>query len=331
MRKGFFAICSVLLILLVSIAALIPGCAGEQEEEEEEECTINVEATLCGEAWQGPVNYKLIPESGSPVVGTEIPGSFTVDCGDWTGEYVSGGPGDAYLVDITLDQAGNTSTVTLNFELEQDAWIEFDTWTINGVPIEEWKGVWDYVPKLGYYAEVTEWDVIDIHYTQGVDGCEGYQVTLNETDELVIHYVVPEEGDPIGFYLLDDWCAVNKTVEPDGPTAEKLAQVPSFNGEPVNEKDELLLPWCVNTTLDVETSWELEKCLDYTKSVRWFYIAHCGEEPCCVLFNFAVPWPGFAFQLWPSACVELVDDVDVNPDNNCIEGPPLYLQIVGHP
>jgi len=327
MKKRLYAIWSILLVLVVSIAVLGSGCGGAAQG------TIEVEATLCGEAWEGDVDYTLTPASGSAVDGAEVD-SFTVGVGEWTCEYVSGGPPGAYLVDITPDPTqtvsdGGNITFTLEFEKEQDAWIEFLTWTINGIPIEEWEGYWNYEEGLGYYAEVTCWDIIDIHYTQGVDGCEGYEVTLNETDELVIHYVVPEEGDPIGLYVLNDWCAVNKTVEPEGPDGVKLGQVPSFNGEPVEEEDELILPYCVNQTLDVETSWELVKCLNYTKTVRWFHIWECGEPPCCVLFNFMVPAPGFAFQLWPYACVELVDDVDVNPENNCIEGPPLYLQIVG--
>jgi hypothetical protein len=326
MRKGFFAICSVLLLLVVSIGVLGLGCGPTGRG------YIIVSASLCDELWQGALDYTLTG-ANSTIDYTAVTYSFNVDPGTWTCEYVSGGPPGAHLVDITPDPTQEVSadeliTFNLTFELDQDAWIEFETWTIDGVPIEEWDGYWDYEPGLGYYAEVTWCNVIDVHYTQGVEGCEGRQVTLDEVDELVIHYLLPELGGPIPLYVFNDDCAVNKTAELE--PAEKLGQVPSFNGEPVEPDQYLELPWGVNTTLDVETSWELEKCLNYTKSVRWFHVGECFEPPCnwCVLFNLEVPGPGYDFQLWPSACVELADDVDVNPDNNCTEGPPLYLQIV---
>jgi len=334
-KKKIFSICLSVVVLVSLIVVLVPGCTGDGEQG-----TIEVKATLCDEAWEGDVDYTLTPASGSAVTGTNVTASFNVTAGEWTCEDVSGGPAGAYLESITPDPtqtlaADGTITFTLEFEEKQDAWIEFLTWTINGVPIEEWEGHWDYEPGLGYYAEVTWCDVIDVHYQQGVDGCQGREVTLNETDEIKIHYAWGE-GDPppevVWVEVLNDDCAVVKEPHLEGPTPEKLGQVPSFEGKPIGPKDEKFypLPWCNNVTLDVETSWELVKCLNYTKTINWLHIGECIEPPCewCVLFNLLVPGPGFGFQLWPHACVELVDDVDVKPDNNCADGPPLYLQIV---
>ena len=338
MKKKIFSIWSVLLILVVSIAVLVPGCDGA--------CTgdIEVKATLCDAPWPGAVQYTLTPESGSPINGTSVNATHSgVDCGNWTCAYVSGGP-PGYFVDITTSPTqevtnGAVITFTLNFEEDQDAGIVFETWTINGVPIEdlEYGEEWWYDDPY-YYALVTLCDVIDVHYTQWVDGCKERLVALNETDELLIHYAWYEgEGEPPEFvevHVLDDWCAVTKTVEPQGPDGEKLDQVASFMGETVKYCDYEFLPWCVNMTLDVETSWELVKCLNYTKTINWLHIGSCfegppppqGPSPCCVLFDLLVPGPGFGIELRSRASVELVDDEDADPKNNSTGwSPPLVL------
>ena len=343
MKKKIFSIWSVLLLLVVSIAVVIPGCDGA--------CTgeIEVKATLCDAPWEGAVQYTLtLPGATAPTIinGNSVNATHSgVDCGNWTCEYVSGGPPDAYLVDITPPSPqevsdGGTITFTLNFEENQDAGIVFETWTINGIPIEELEYGVEWWYEAGYYYALVTWcNVIDVHYTQWVDGCEERQVTLNETDELLIHYAW-YEGEPptpevVEVHVLDDWCAVNKAVEPEGPDGEKLAQVPSFMGEPVKYCDYKLLPLCVNMTLDVETSWELEKCLNYTKTINWLHIGECeppppgGDSPCCVLFDLLVPGPGFGIELRSRASVELVDDVDANPENNSTGwSPPLVLIVV---
>jgi len=101
-KKKIFSIWSVLLVLIVSIAVLVPGCDGTA-------CTgdIEVRATLCDALWEGDVVYKLTgPGATAPTIinGTSVNATHSgVDCGDWTCEYVSGGPPGAYFVDITLD------------------------------------------------------------------------------------------------------------------------------------------------------------------------------------------------------------------------------------
>ena len=114
-----------LILLAIALAfgfGLIACGGGEEEEEEEEQCTIEVEATLDGSPWTGALNYTLTPGSGSPISGTtSVPKSFSVDAGNWTYAYVSGGPSEAYLVDITPSatqsvSGGGTITFTLNCE-----------------------------------------------------------------------------------------------------------------------------------------------------------------------------------------------------------------------
>jgi len=322
MRNRLYAIWSILLVLIVSIAVVVPGCDGGA-------CTgdIEVKATLCDAPWTGAVQYKLTgPGATAPTIinGNSVNATHSgVDCGNWTCEHVSGGPPGAYLVDITPDPtqevtSGDTITFTLNFEEEQDAWIDSvgETWTINGIPIEEYGEA--YYEDGYWYAWVTWCDVIDVHYQQGVDGCEGRQVTLNETDELEIHYYWPVEGASVMVEVYNDWCAVNKTVEPEGPEGEKLGQVPSFMGEDVNKGATYFIPWCSDMTLDVETSWQLEKCLNYTKSINWLHIGECFDPPCdwCVLFNLNIGEPGTNYELRSRASVALVDDVDADPENN---------------
>ena len=117
MRKGIFAICSVLLVLVVSIAVLVPGCCGPPK------CIIEVKATLDGSPWTGAVQYTLTgpgAPAASPITGTSVDASHSVDCGNWTCAYVSGGPAGASFVNITPAATqsvanGGTITFTLNF------------------------------------------------------------------------------------------------------------------------------------------------------------------------------------------------------------------------
>jgi hypothetical protein len=327
MRKGFFGICLTLVVAIVLIAAFVPGCAGTEKYGH-----ILVEATLCGNPWptdwqtegKGEVWYTLTPASGSPFTGHEVPYPYGELPGTWTCSYDSGGPPGAYLDTITpsatqdLSAPGENITFTLNFELNQDARIWFQTWTIDGVPIGEWEGEKYYdTEERCWYVWVTYCNIIDAHYVQRVDGCEGYEVTLNETDELSIHYYSPEPGEPIGVYVANNTCAVVK--EPSlGPIPEKLGQVPSYGGEPVNEGEYYLVPYCVNVTLDVETSWKLVKDIDHTTSVNWLHIGECYDPPCdwCSVFDLLAPGPGYGFELRSRASVELVGAVDAAPENN---------------
>ena len=338
MRKGFFAICSILLVLVVSIAVLVPGCTPTTG-------TIEVKATLCDLPWEGDVDYTLTgPGAAAPTIinGTNVTALFdNVDCGNWTCTYDgTGGPPGAYLVDITPPSpqdvtSGSTKTFTLNFEEDQDAWINIAElpWTINGVPIPGG-------PQY-YEWEASFCDTIDVHFKQGVHGCEGRIVAVNETSRLWIHYMgfspIPVEPlcqqvpDPV-FYVYNDLCAVNKTAESPALPPEKESQMTTYWGDPI-EPSPTPIPFtcCEDTELDVETIWMLEKEIDYTKSINWFGISFVEPMPHeCVLFEVVIPVPvpgWYFFSLVAEAEVELMDDEDVNTQNNKATSPPLYLTV----
>jgi hypothetical protein len=216
--------------------------------------------------------------------------------------------------------AGGTITFTLDFELKQDAAIEFVTWTVNGVSI------------LQSTYEAVPCQIIDAHFTQWVLGCTGYNVTLNETSWLMINYVAGPA--PVQFYVANDLCAVNKTPAPQGLPPVKKSQVPSFGGKSAEEGwlSAPIPPMGPPILLDVETAWQLVKCLNYTKAINWFGISKFVEPPVvphpCVLFELLLPAQGvYQFTLVTSAEVKLVDDVDVNPANNSTTSPPLTLWV----
>jgi len=205
MRKRFLAICSILVVL---IAVLIPSC-----ESKEEGGTIIVKATLCGVPWEGVVNCTITePEGGSISLCGGAPIGITLDeisRGFYTADFLDGGPPAAILVNIVPEESqaltsGGTVIFTLNFEKKRDASIEFITWTIDGVPIEQWEGAWQYT-EGSYYVSIEELgNVIDVHYEERVDGCEGAVVTVNETSDFQIHWL-----DAIGEYMYPELHVAN--------------------------------------------------------------------------------------------------------------------------
>jgi hypothetical protein len=248
-----------------------------------------------------------------------------VATGTWTCAYVSGGPGGAYFLKSITPLAtqsvsgGGKTTFTLDFELNQDAAIQWITWTVNGVPY------------VGSQYEAVPCQIIDVHFLQWVLGCTGYNVTLNETSLLNITQTAGPA--PATIFVLNDDCALNKTPIPQGLAPVKKSQVPSLNGTPVQRGANTTLTPLVATQLDVKTVWQLVKCLNYTKAINWFGISKAPfdlQQPphSCVLFELVVPMPGiYTFTLVASADVALVDDVDVNPANNHAMGPVLILTV----
>lgn len=331
MRKRFLPVYSVLAVAVVLLAASVPSCDGGGGGTTP--CIV-VNATLCGNPWppQGTeaVNYTLTLSGGSPVSGTWVPCTWVEGpTGTYTCAYVAGGPPGAFLNSIQPSAtqglvAGGTITFTLDFELDQDASVQWLAWTGNGTPVGQ--------PGQEYYETdcfVPPGAAIDAHFAQWVDGCEGYNVTLNETSQLTIQEL---QGPllPTTIVVVDDWCAVNKTPDP----REKVSQWPSVNGTSAGKGFNFTIdPGGSNATLDVHTVWQLLKCVNYTKNIDWLGISSAwmfeenGPHP-CVLFELVLPAPGdYLFQLQTSADVALVDDADVNPANNRTESVPLFLTV----
>ena len=303
---------AVYLILVVLLAAFVPSCTPTTG-------TIKVQATLCGVPWPtqgtGAVNYTLTPTSGSAINGTSVPATHTGVAADtWTCAYVSGGPAGAFLKSIKPSASqslsgGGTITFTFDFELNQDAAIQFLTWTVNGVP-------WGQST-----LEVVPCNIIDVHFLQLVDGCVGYNVTLNETDWLTIT-AAPGNPGPVSIYVVDDDCALNKTPPPQGLPSVKKSQVPTVDNVTRSIGYNVTLVPGMTSMLDVHTVWQLVKGTNYTKSINWFGISKAPYEPQlpphpCVLFELVVPAPGqYTFTLIAHAHVDLVGSNDTNPVNN---------------
>jgi hypothetical protein len=315
MRKRFVAIYAVLVVALILLAAFVPSCGPTTGN-------IVVQVTRCGSPWQGAVNYTLTGP-GSSINGTSVQSTHSgLAPGTWTCAYVSGGPAGAFLNSIQPSatqslSAGGTITFTLNFELNQDAAIQWLTWTLNGVPSSQ------------STLEVGPCNITDVHFKQWVNGCTGYNVTLNETDWLTIT-ANPANPGPVWIYVVNADCALNKTAN-----AVKKSQVPSINNATANVGANLTLDKGMIGMLDVHTVWQLVKGTNYTKSINWLGVSKApfelpGPHP-CVLFEL-VAMPGFyQFTLVASAHVDLVGSTDVNPGNNDAVSSLLTLNVVVPP
>jgi hypothetical protein len=320
-KKRLIPIYSILAIAIVLLAALAPSCGGPTTG------TIVVKATICGAPWQGPLSYTLTPAGGAATNGTTVP--FTHSSmlpATWTCAYVSGGPGGAYFLNNPSASqslvAGGTITFTFDFELKQDASIQFLTWTVNGIP-------WQSPSTL----ELGPCNVTDVHFLQWVDGCVGYNVTLNETDWLQI-IASPANPGPVFIYVVNADCALNKTPTPQGLPSVKKSQLPSINNATHQVGDNLTLMPGMPGTLDVHTVWQLVKGTNYTKSINWLGISKAPFEPMvpphpCVLFELVVPVPGlYQFTLIAQAHVDLVGATDKDLGNNdAVSQAPLILNV----
>ncbi len=312
MRKGIFGICLSLVVAIVLLAAFVPSCTPTTGK-------IVVQVTRCGSPWQGAVNYTLTgPESS--INGTSVQSTHSgLTPGTWTCAYVSGGPAGAFLNSTQPSatqslSAGGTITFTFDFELNQDAAIQWLTWTLNGVPSSQSP------------LEVGPCNITDVHFQQWVNGCTGYNVTLNETDWLTIT-ANPANPGPVWIYVVNADCALNKTAN-----AVKKSQVPSINNATASVGANITLMPDHTSMLDVHTVWQLVKGTNYTKSINWLGVSKApfdlpGPHP-CVLFEL-VAMPGFyQFTLVASAHVDLVGSTDVNMSNNDATGPLLTLNVL---
>ena len=343
MKKRFFSICSVLIAAII-LVAVVPGCTPTEPEE----ATINVNATLCGEVYTGAMAYTLSATGEDDQNGTTAGGSHTVAPGEWTIE-VSFGPAGAYVLgidpsDIETVAVDATLTFTVNFEAGQDAWVQFDTWLINGEPVDSFNFNFEspniHVVITGVNA------TIGARWIQGVYGCEGVDVTVNETATFIIGVVNMNEPTPLppleaALHVANNVCAVEKTAELPAVDAvrngDQVAWVylpgptPLPGCTPIdpyylvatNLSDAAELNLTYALVVDETQAWDLKKEVEYTKSVNWMtfgdtLLAPATEE--CVMFSMNFPTMTTP---WPVACVllaynkvELVGVEDVNPLNN---------------
>jgi len=302
---------AIYLVLVVLLAAFIPGCTGPTTG------TIEVKATLDGAPWAGNVSYKLSPTSGADVNGTAVAANFTVAAGNWTCAYVSGGPGIFVNITPSTTQevvAGGTKTFVLNFRTPAtpDAWVTFTSWTINGQVVD---------PAAGPFPVV--WgDIIDCEYKEHVEGEQGEVVTVHQTSWLKIHNFgfEGEPGPVILLHAVNDPGAV--TMHPDAEKKEN--QTCTVDGVPVPACTEIELPFCEWINLDVEVDWDLVICTEYEKTINWigFPVPMAGLP---VLFDAPGMLHMQTLQLVSYACVEV--EGDENPDNDCSGDSPMLTVI----
>jgi hypothetical protein len=106
-RRRILHVRSIFLISVVALAVLVPACDPEQLEEEPQQLpmAVLVQAQLDNVEWTGPLDFTLVlPEQGGPTVfnGTQVPtyAYFSPGPGNWTCNYISGGPPGAILTEI---------------------------------------------------------------------------------------------------------------------------------------------------------------------------------------------------------------------------------------
>ena len=318
MRRRIFSIWSVLLVLVISLAVFVPGCEGELPLG-----VIEVTATLDGSPWTGAVDYTLTPATGSGFAGTSVNKTFIEDPDDWTCAYISGGPGT--FVDITPAATQNlvaegTITFTLNFVTPAtlvDAYITFDTWTINGNPVPP-----------GQYL-VNPDDVVDARYKEGVAGNNtGQEVRVKETLMVKYHWqgVDGEPAPAKSLHVVNAWGAVWGVP----PFEQKLSQTATFNGQPVAACTHVDCLYCEPQTLDVEIETVQKVGTNYTKNVNWIKFKPSNGEPMTLqslddyMFedDTLIPWQQCTLTTW--ACIEVGEGFeDTNPTNDCCTENPL--------
>lgn len=312
MRKSFVAICSILLVLVVSIGVLIPGCGGDGNGGSTGG-TIEVNATFNGDPWGGPLNYTLTPESGSPISGTDVPGSHSADAGSWTCSYDGGGPDGASSGGIAPSETqelsdGGTITFTLNFEIpETDASITFVSWSIDG----------QNVPPGQYtvYPPTT----IDTEYDIFVAGNSSEWVTVNKTYEVVKHF--KGEADTQKWHVANAPGSVYTT-----PPGQNLTHQASVGGVIYPICTSITVYKCEKVTFDVHVSFRIRKNTTYRVHINWFRYRASGPED--VLFDTdsvgAGLW-GMEDLITTRGCVYVEGDVD--PTNDCSSNSSM-LQII---
>ena len=298
MRRKISPIWSVLLVLVITLAVLVPGCEGEPTTG-----TIEVDATLDGDPWSGAVDYTLTPGTGSPISGTDVPGSHSADAGSWTCSYDGGGPPDgAEFVGIAPSETqelsgGGTITFTLNFEIpETDASITFVSWSIDGQQVAP--------GQYTVYPPTT----IDTEYNVFVAGNSSEWVTVNATFKLPKHF--------LGEANTQTWHVANAPGSVStSPPAQDLTHQCTVNGVPQPVCHTFDVFKCEPMFFDVIISFKIRKGSNYGVNINW--LGYKGSGPDDILFDTDVVWAGpwGNSNIITSGCVYVEGDVD--PTNDC--------------
>jgi len=293
-NKKIFSIWSVLLVLIVSIAVVVPGCDGGQG-------TIEAEATIDGSPWTGALDYTLTPASGSPISGTYVPGSHSADAGTWTCSYDGGGPDGATLVGIATSETqslaeGGTITFTLNFEIpETDASITFVSWSIDGQQVDP--GSYTVYPPT----------TIDAEYDVFVAGNSSEWVTVNATFKLPKHF--------LGEANSQTWHVANAPGSVStSPPAQDLTHQCTVNGVPHPICYSFDVFKCEPMFFDVIISFKVRKGTNYRTHINW--LGYKGSGPEDILFDTDVVRAGVwgNSNIVTSGCVLVEGDVDLTND-----------------
>jgi hypothetical protein len=307
MKKRLYAIWSILLVFVVSIAVLVPGCDGGTTG------TIEVKATLDGDPWPGPLSYTLTPGAGSPISGTDVPGSHSADAGSWTCSYDGGGPDGATSGGIAPSETqelsgGETITFTLNFEIpEPDASITFVSWSIDGQQVAP--------GQYTVYPPTT----IDAEYDVFVAGNSSEWVTVNATFKVVKHF--KGEAESQSWHVANAPGSVYITPPPQNLTHEA-----SVNGVIYPICTDFVVFKCEPVTFDVVVSCRIRKGTNHRTKINWF--GYRGSGPDDIIFDTdslrAGVW-GMDDMVTTWGCVYLEGDVD--PTNDCSSNSTM-LQII---
>jgi hypothetical protein len=299
MRKRLFAICLVLVLL---VAATGLSC------EPAEEGTIEVKATIDGSPWTGALDYTLTPASGSPISGTDVPGSHSADAGTWTCSYDSGGPDGATLVGIATSETqelsdGGTITFTLNFEIpETDASVTWLSWTIDGAEVPD-----------GSYT-VHPPTIIDAEYDVFVAGNSSEWVTVNQTFNIMYHF--KGQADSKTLHVANEPGCVYTD-----PPAQNLTHEASVDGICHPACYSFTVYKCEPVKLDMKTSMRIRKGTHHKTTINWLGI----PSPSPILFDIVDILGSGNFTVYTWACITVEGDVD--PTNDCsADSPMLYIE-----